>query len=110
MRVLGVYALQRLTSAYDMAVPFKLQGHGEILKMQPFQRLIHNSGLSDLPPVSSLSMRAVLFKINGTQGFKVQVRQWNRLSVIGVIHKYTKIALSVVCLGGYTACQPAVVN
>ena len=33
MRVLGVCALQSLTNAYDTAVPFKLHGHEEILKM-----------------------------------------------------------------------------
>lgn len=65
MRVLGLYALQRLTSADGMAVPFKLQGHGEILKTQPFQRLIHNGGLSDLSHLAVLG--AVLFKISGIQ-------------------------------------------
>lgn len=44
MLVLAVYALQRLTRADGTAVPFKLQGRGGILKMQPFQRLIHNGG------------------------------------------------------------------
>lgn len=62
MRVLSVYALQRLTSAGAAAVPFKLQGRREILKMQPFQRLIHNGGLSDLPPVSAYSVESCPFQ------------------------------------------------
>lgn len=62
MSVLSVYALQRLTSAGTTAVPFKLQGRQEILKMQPFQRLIHNGGLSDLPPVSAHSVGSCPFQ------------------------------------------------
>lgn len=69
--------------------------------MQPFQRLIHNSGLLDLPAVSSLSIVSCpFFKISGIQVFEVQVRLWNHLSIMEVIHKYTKNALSMACIGG----------
>lgn len=57
-------------------------------------QICHRSRLS--------ALWAVLFKISGIQVFKVQVRLWNYLSIIVVIHKYTKIALSIVCIGGYT--------
>lgn len=57
-----LYALRRLTCADGMAVPFKLQGRGQILKMQPFQPLIHNKGLLVLSPVSSLSIECCPFR------------------------------------------------
>lgn len=83
------------SSAYDTAVSFKLQGHVELLRIQPFQWLIHNSSLSDLHPVSPGCIVSFSFQHKSYMCFFTCPSQTVEASENKVIHEYTKVPFSI---------------